>query len=73
MSPRQTGSKLPSPDMNNTEIVRHFREAGLSILHLAAITGWTIPDTLAACMSMPETLASGYRHWLEDALIRVTA
>lgn len=63
---------LPTPDMSNAEITRHFREAGLSILYLAAITRWTIPDILAACMSMPETLAGGYREGLEDALSRVT-
>ena len=73
MSPQRTVTNLPTPDMANVEIVRHFREAGLSILYLAAITRWTVPDILAACMSMPETLASGYRDGLEDALVRVTA
>jgi hypothetical protein len=58
--------------MTNAEIARHFQEAGLSILHLAAITRWTVPDILAACMSMPETLAVGYRAGLEDALVRRT-
>ncbi|RZU77619.1 hypothetical protein EV384_6351 [Micromonospora kangleipakensis] len=59
---------LPTPDMTNAEIAEHFREAGLSILHLAAVSLWTIPDILTACITEPEALAEGYRAGLEEAL-----
>jgi hypothetical protein len=58
--------------MGGAELTAHFREAGLSILHLGAVTRWTIPDILAACVASPERLAEGYREAMEDALCRVT-
>jgi hypothetical protein len=57
--------------MGDAELAAHFREAGLSILHLGAVTRWTIPDILAACVGSPELLADGYREAMEEALCRV--
>lgn len=63
---------LPRPDLPAARIAAHFRNAGLSILHLAAATGWTIPDILNACIATPDVLAEGYREALEQAMTRVT-
>jgi hypothetical protein len=62
----------PAPDMGDVELAARFREAGLCILHLGAVTRWTIPDILAACVGAPERLAEGYREAMEEALCRVT-
>jgi hypothetical protein len=61
-----------TPDMGDAELAFHFREAGLCILHLGAVTRWTIPDILAACVATPERLAEGYREAIEEALCRVS-
>ncbi|MGY1633803.1 hypothetical protein ACI784_19040 [Geodermatophilus sp. SYSU D01186] len=61
-----------TPDMGDAELTAHFREAGLSILHLGAVTRWSIADILAACVGSPERLAEGYREAIEEALCRVT-
>jgi len=58
--------------MGNAELAAHFREAGLSILHLGAVTRWTISDILAACVGSAERLAEGYREAMDEALCRVS-
>jgi hypothetical protein len=61
-----------SPAMGDAELTARFRAAGLDVLHLGAMTGWTIPDILAACIGSPELLTAGYREAIERALSHVS-
>jgi hypothetical protein len=67
-----TATVSVSPAMGDAELTARFRAAGEDVLHLGAVTGWTIPDILAACIGSPELLTAGYREAIEAALCRVS-